>query len=453
MKRAAQYLRMSTDKQRYSIEAQMALIGDYAAAADFEIVRTYKDEAKSGVTIAGREGLKCLLKDVMTGAPFEVVLVLDVSRWGRYQDPDQAAHYEFICREAGVSVRYCAEPFDDDGSPTSSIVKSIKRVMAAEYSRQLSDRCRASLRRHMLAGGKCGGHPPYGFARQIFEDDGRPGRILAVGERRGPNQIVRLVRGPAGEVATVRMIFHLFANEMMGASAIAHYLNARGIPYRRPGPWDDERVGYVLSNEIATGVYAFNRTTSRFGKATPNAPSDWIRLRVAKPIISRKLFEKAQNKRRSLNRNIWTDEEMIGKLRLLLKKHGFITKTLMDRSEDVQGVKAYERRFGSVDAAWALVPYVPDRPRRQHVDRAGREPDEIIRRLRALYEEKGYLNLVEIQNSPRLPSIRFIYQKFGSLGEAYRAAGIDMTRGEMMLAGRRRGRRSTDLGRLITPRR
>lgn len=450
MRKAAQYLRMSTDKQRYSIANQVAAIASYAIAEGYEIVQTYMDEARSGVTISRREGLKDLLRDVMAGAPYSTVLVLDVSRWGRFQDPDQAAHYEFLCREGGVDVRYCAEAFDNDGSPTSSLVKSMKRVMAAEYSRQLSDRCRASLRRHMLAGAKCGGHPPYGFARQLFGADGAPGRILQVGERRGPDQTVRLVPGPEEEVRTVRRIFKLFVTGLAGATAIAHRLNAEGVSYRRGLPWDQNRVLHVLKNEIAVGIYSFNRTTCRFGKARKNPSEDWIRVRMTKPLVSRKTFEAAQAKFRALHRNMWTDEEMIQKLRLLLKQHGFLTKTLMDRSPEVQGVGAYVRRFGSIEAAWGLVPYVPDKPRRQHVDRAGREPDEIIRRLQELLREKGYLTYVEVQNSPRLPSIRFICQTFGSLTNAYRAAGIDLTRGEMMLAGKRRGGVSKDSARYMT---
>lgn len=33
---------------------------------------------------------------------------------------------------------YCAEPFDNDGTPIATIVKSVKRAMAGEYSRELS---------------------------------------------------------------------------------------------------------------------------------------------------------------------------------------------------------------------------------------------------------------------------------------------------------------------------
>jgi hypothetical protein len=32
------------------------------------------------------------------------------SRWGRFQDADESAHYEFLCKSAGIPVHYCAEP-------------------------------------------------------------------------------------------------------------------------------------------------------------------------------------------------------------------------------------------------------------------------------------------------------------------------------------------------------
>lgn len=55
-----------------------------------------------------------------------------------FQDVDESAHYEFVCKQNGINIAYCAEQFDNDGSLLSSIVKNIKRVMAAEFSRELS---------------------------------------------------------------------------------------------------------------------------------------------------------------------------------------------------------------------------------------------------------------------------------------------------------------------------
>ncbi|WP_442869571.1 recombinase family protein [Bradyrhizobium sp. CCBAU 11386] len=47
--RAAQYVRMSTDRQQYSIANQLAVIAAYAAEHRLTIVRTYIDEGISGL--------------------------------------------------------------------------------------------------------------------------------------------------------------------------------------------------------------------------------------------------------------------------------------------------------------------------------------------------------------------------------------------------------------------
>ena len=139
--RAAQYVRMSTDYQQYSIENQAVVIATYAELHKLTIVRTYRDEGESGLKIENRVGLTELVEDVQSGrADFAHLLVFDVSRWGRFQDVDESAHYEFICRKAGVKVAYCAEQFDNDGSLLASIMKNIKRVMAAEFSRELGEK-------------------------------------------------------------------------------------------------------------------------------------------------------------------------------------------------------------------------------------------------------------------------------------------------------------------------
>ncbi len=44
----------------------------------------------------------------------------------------------YICKRAGIAVHYCAEQFENDGSIGSSIIKTVKRAMAGEYSRELS---------------------------------------------------------------------------------------------------------------------------------------------------------------------------------------------------------------------------------------------------------------------------------------------------------------------------
>jgi DNA invertase Pin-like site-specific DNA recombinase len=108
--RAAEYVRMSTEHQKYSTENQAEAMRQYAVRRGIEIVRTYADEGKSGLRLDGRNALKQLIEDVQNRkADFTTILVYDVSRWGRFQDADESAYYEYICKRAGISVQYCTE--------------------------------------------------------------------------------------------------------------------------------------------------------------------------------------------------------------------------------------------------------------------------------------------------------------------------------------------------------
>ena len=129
--RAAQYVRMSTEHQQYSTENQSDVLQEYASKRGMQIVRTFSDSGKSGLRIDGRDALKSLIEVVQSGgADFKTILVYDVSRWGRFQDADESAYYEYICKRAGITVQYCAEQFENDGSPVSTIVKG---AIAGEY--------------------------------------------------------------------------------------------------------------------------------------------------------------------------------------------------------------------------------------------------------------------------------------------------------------------------------
>ncbi|HEY7680481.1 MAG TPA: recombinase family protein, partial [Terriglobia bacterium] len=112
-RRAAAYVRMSTDHQKYSTVSQLEAINAYADSRGFQVVRIYEDSGKSGLSLDGREALQRLIREVETGATdFEAILVYDVSRWGRFQDIDESAHYEYVCRKSHISVQYCAEQFE-----------------------------------------------------------------------------------------------------------------------------------------------------------------------------------------------------------------------------------------------------------------------------------------------------------------------------------------------------
>src|SRR5258708_6075331 len=119
----AQYLRMSTEHQKYSLDNQAAAIGKYAKQHGFVVIKSYVDSGKSGLVLKHRAGLAQLLHDVVgSQQPYRAVLVYDVSRWGRFQDSDESAYYEYLCKKSGVPVYYCAETFANDGTMPSLIM-------------------------------------------------------------------------------------------------------------------------------------------------------------------------------------------------------------------------------------------------------------------------------------------------------------------------------------------
>ena len=280
----AQYLRMSTEHQQYSFDNQAAAIQKYAESRGFTVVQTYSDAAKSGLVLKRRRGLRQLLQDVVAGkASYRAILVYDVSRWGRFQDTDESAHYEFLCKSAGVPVHYCAESFMNDGSLSSLIMKALKRTMASEYSRELGVKIVDGQRRLTLLGFKQGGHPGYGLRRLLVGPDRQPEQLLARGERKSiASDRVILVPGPAHEVQVVRDIYQMFITDGLSEHRIACALNRKGIPYSTNDEWDYMAVHSILTHPKYAGCNVFGRTSSRLYTPLVSVPeSGWTLLQGA----------------------------------------------------------------------------------------------------------------------------------------------------------------------------
>jgi len=361
---AAQYLRMSTEHQQYSIDNQALSIEQYAKARGFAITRTYSDPAKSGLRLRNRRGLCELLQDVAAGkTEYKAVLVYDVSRWGRFQDTDEAAHYEFLCKSAGIPVHYCAETFTNDGSLPSAIMKALKRVMAGEYSRELGSKVLSGQRRLARLGFKQGGLPGYGLRRSLVSADRQPKQSLAFGERKSlATDRVVLVPGPAHEVHVVREIYRMVISDGLPIHAIAQKLNSMGVEYRGDSPWTHHTVNEVLTNPKYAGFHVYGRTSSRLYTAKIRLPkSEWLLTSGAfEPLVDFATFMAAQ---RILNtRTIKkTDMELLDDLKALLARESRLSLSLIKNSEQVASPSTYRDRFGSLRKAYELIGYgAPD---------------------------------------------------------------------------------------------
>ncbi|MGN7804907.1 recombinase family protein [Ensifer adhaerens] len=390
--RAAAYVRMSTEHQKYSTDNQIAVIRRYAEKTGFEIVRTYADEGKSGLRLVGRDALQSLLSDVEGAqADYKAVLVYDVSRWGRFQDPDEAAEIELRCKRQGILVHYCAEQFENDGSMGSSIIKTVKRAMAGEYSRELSVKVFNGQANLIRLGYRQGGVPGFGLRRQLIDQHGNPKSELSRGEHKSiATDRVILVPGPEREVLVVRRIYDLFVVQDRVEAEIAEALNAEGTLTDLDRPWSRGAVHQVLINEKYVGNNVWGRTSFKLKQAhVKNPESEWVRADGAfEGIVPHELFQRARTIIAARAERL-SDDAMLQKLAEVLEKQGYLSGLIIDEADDCPSSSSYSHRFGSLLRAYALVGFAPDRDYRYlEVNRALRRMypkllEEIIQGLQA----------------------------------------------------------------------
>ena len=360
---AATYLRMSTERQQYSLVNQSDVIARYADAHGFAVVKTYSDAARTGVIFRNRKGLQSLIQDVVQGvACFKAVLVYDVSRWGRFQDTDESAHYEFLCKAAGIPVHYCAEPFSSENGLSALIMKSLKRVMAGEYSRELGVKIFNAQKRLASMGFRQGGSPGYGLRRLLVSANGTPKQLLQHGERKSlAGDRVIQIPGPPEELRWVREIYRLFIQERMSFHAIARELNRRGVEYLPGTEWDHRAVKNILTFPKYAGINQYGRFSTRlYTPKVENPRSEWAFAPAAfQAVIEPIEFEKVQEILAARTRNM-SNDDVLKAIRALLHKEGRLSMSLMACTPELPSASAIRARFGSISRVYEIVGYTRD---------------------------------------------------------------------------------------------
>jgi len=157
-----------------------------------------------------------MLQEYVVGgkADFEFVLVLDVSRWGRFQETDLSAYYTGLCLQHGKQVVFTTIGFPKENDLLHGLHLSIERYRAASYSRELSGKVWKGCAKIASGGYWAGGCAPYAMCRILLDEKRNPLQVLALGEHKAiHNQRVTLGPGDAAEVEAVRFIFRQFASE------------------------------------------------------------------------------------------------------------------------------------------------------------------------------------------------------------------------------------------------
>lgn len=389
---------MSTEHQKYSTENQSDAIRRYAEQRGYEIVRTYVDAGRSGLNIEGRSGLTRLITEIESGnTDFEVVLVYDVSRWGRFQDADESAFYEYRCRRKGVRVEYCAEQFENDGSIGSDVQKVVKRRMAAEYSRELSVKVFAGQCRLIELGYRQGGAPGFGLRRELRDEHGRPKGLLGPGEHKSiQTDRVVLVPGPSEEVGIVRWMYQQFVEAKRDEAWLAAELNRRGVPTDLGRPWTRGTVHQVLINEKYIGNNVWNRISCKLKqRRVLNDPAMWVRAEGAfHGIVDPALFDAARAIIEARSRHL-SNDEMLSLLRGLFERTGTLSGLIIDEATDCPSSSAFQHRFGGLLKAYSLIGFTPDRDYSYiEINRALRRmhPDVVSETIKGIQRIGGRVN-------------------------------------------------------------
>jgi DNA invertase Pin-like site-specific DNA recombinase len=428
-RKAAEYVRMSTEHQQYSTENQHDAIQEYALQHNIEIMRTYSDGGKSGLSIQGRNALQQLIQDVQSGkVDFDVILVYDVSRWGRFQDADESAYYEYICKQNGIMVIYCAEQFENDGSPVSTIVKGVKRAMAGEYSRELSNKVFKGQCKLIELGYRQGGYAGFGLRRMLVDKDGKSKKHLERGEQKSiQTDRVILVHGPEKEVKIVSWIYHSFAKEGKTEKEIAEILNSQAIKTDLDRSWSIGTVRQVLTNEKYIGNNVYNRCSFKLKKKRIKNPQEmWIRKDGAfKAIVSPGLFYLVQGIMVERSRR-FSDDELLEKLSLLYQAKGYVSGILIDESEEMPSSSVFRHRFGSLIRVYQLIGYTPERDyqyieiNKQLRKKHKAEVESVLQKLECLgadiiQDEKTNIIFINGEFSVSIVIARCFYTQAGSL--------------------------------------
>ncbi len=266
------YARYSAHGQtEQSIEGQLAMGHQHAAAKGYTVVHEYIDRAMTGRN-DNREQFQKMLSDT-SKHQFQVIIVWKVDRFGRNRE--EIAFNKHTCKKNGVRVEYVAESLPD--APEAVILESVLEGMAEYYSLQLSQNV---LRGQMESAKKCksiGGPVPLGY--RVDED-----RHYAIDAKTAP---------------VVKMIFDMYAG---GAtiSQVIKTLNEKGIRTARKQEFTKNSLTKLLKNEKYTGVYTYK---------------DIIRVEDGVPaIVDKQTFEKVQEMLKVNRRapsHTWTRSEYI----------------------------------------------------------------------------------------------------------------------------------------------
>ncbi len=299
MRVAAIYARKSTDQNGVADEAksvarQVEHAKNYATRKGWTVAdeHVYIDDGISGAEFANRPGFVRLMNALAPRAPFDALVVSELSRLGREQLETGYALKQLS--QAGVQVwSYLEDREIRLDTPTDKFMMAAMNFAAEMERDKARQRTYDAMARKATAGHVTGGRV---FGYDNVEILGPPD-----GQGRQTRSHVERRINKAEEAVVVR-IFESCASGI-GLTRTAKRLNADGTSAPRPQQgrptgWVASSVRQILYRELYRGEVVWNKTRKRntWGQvqASPRPESEW--LRTSRPelrVVSDELWTRA----------------------------------------------------------------------------------------------------------------------------------------------------------------
>lgn len=247
-----------------------------------------------------------------------------------------------------------------NSSPMQALLKGIKRIMAAEYSRELGEKVLYAQCRFSSQVYKQGGSAGYALRRVPVSKEGVIKTALTSGERKSvTTDRVRLMQSSPEEVATVRFIYERYTEARWSDTRIAAHLCSEGGLNHLGRPWDAVTVRRILTSPKYCGELVFNQTTRRlYARSVLNPPNQWVRCEDAiEPMVSKDIYARAQRIRERRSKG-GDPESILEQMRVIYRQHGRINEALC-RQEKLPGKVSIRKLFGGYIQAYVAAGLPP----------------------------------------------------------------------------------------------
>jgi site-specific DNA recombinase len=291
-KKAVIYARVSSDLQKKegTIQSQIEELRKQVFQNGDELVKEYIDEGFSGAML-DRPAMNQLRED-MKNESFQLIYFLNTDRIARDVTYQNLILAEILKYKKEIIINGKDYKHNPENKFTLTVLGAVAELERAKIVERTSRGRAMKLRQGKLMSN---GNRTYGYdyhKRDIFTNTDA---YLTVNEK---------------EAETVRFIFETYTKKKhMGIGAIAMMLEEKGIPTKKGYRlWNESVLKLVLKNEMYIGNKYFHQmkltrihgdnTKGDFSvrKKTVKRPrEEWIKIQIP-PIISKELFEKAQER-------------------------------------------------------------------------------------------------------------------------------------------------------------